>query len=344
MIKTIVFVVIAAVFLCFAGKYMFSSKENWKHAADLPEKFNVDCVAVNNDGLGIIGGHLDTLPSQTSLRERMSNRKAILWRLEGEILEKTYEAKGYIVAIQYADSHWFVIAGTLKASGSGTDYRLVVSSDNARSWNEEGEIPALSIVQTVPISTSLIYIFGAKTFMGTEDGGKSWNTLPYPYVAEGRGFKDSIGASYEGSLLAFDAGLAEMKHGSLTWNSILPEQYQVEAVNDPFLTAVINEKLYLFKREGLEVKEISNLPYDKFPFKIAVDDNTVRILTQPRSPEKLGFFSGGLNRVLLRSDNGGKSWKNQKLGSIQKADISGANAGIGVDIRRRVFSTFGSKK
>jgi len=336
MIKTIVFLFIAAIFLYFAGNNMFRTKESWRHVADLPENFNEDCVSVNNDGLGIIGGNLDTF--------LLSKQKAILWRLEGEVLEKTYEAKGYIVAIQHADSHWFVIAGTLKAPGPGTDYRLLVSSDNASTWNEAGGIPAISIVQIVPINPSLIYVFGTETFMVTEDGGKSWSTLQYPGVAEGRGFKDSIVPSHEGTLLAFDAGLEEMEHGSDTWKIILDKKYHIEAINDPFFTAVVNEKLYLFKRDGLEVKEISNLPYDRFPFRISVNDNTVRILTQPRSPEKLGFFSGGLGRVLLRSDNRGRSWKNQKLGSIQKADISGANIGIGVDIRRRIFSTIGRKK
>ena len=92
------------------------------------------------------------------------------------------------------------------------------------------------------------------------------------------------------------------------------------------------------------LRKSANYLFDRYPVKIAVNDKTVRILTHPRDPEKLGFFSGGLDRKMLTSDNGGRSWRQRGLKSIQKADISGASAGVGVDIRNRVFSTHVGEK
>jgi hypothetical protein len=45
------------------------------------------------------------------------------------------------------------------------------------------------------------------------------------------------------------------------------------------------------------------------------------------------------NRVLLRSDDGGKSWTSRGLGSIPKADLRGAHLDLGVNvISRGIFS------
>ena len=175
--------------------------------------------------------------------------------------------------------------------------------------------------------------------MVTEDGGKSWNRLPIPTVAARRGFAESIALAQDGGLIAFGSGLMLMRPGASIWGRVLTDEYSVEAVTDPFVAAVVNEKVQLFRRTEQGVSKVSELPGDRLPVRIATEGKTVRIITHPRNPEKLGFGRGGLNRILFRSDDAGGSRKSQGLKFIQKGDISGSRAGLGVDIRNSVFSS-----
>ncbi len=169
--------------------------------------------------------------------------------------------------------------------------------------------------------------------------GGLWNLLPFPEVANNGSSTESIALARDGGLLAFGSGLMLMRPGASTWDRILAGAYKVEAVSDPFLAAVVDEKLQLFRRDGQGVLKISELPEDRLPVRIAAEDETIQIITHPRYPEKSGFFSGGLDRALLKSNDEGKSWTTQSLKSIQKADISGAHLGMGVDTRKAVYST-----
>ena len=40
-----------------------------------------------------------------------------------------------------------------------------------------------------------------------------------------------------------------------------------------------------------------------------------------------------------RSDDGGRSWNSRNLKSIQKADIAGLDAGLGISIRNAIYSS-----
>lgn len=292
----------------------------------------------------MIGGYSGGDSTEASLMDTLAHRRSILWRLEEKSLEKVYESDGWAHAVHHADGHWFAVVAAKTASGTGSDYRLITSYDRGRTWNTVGKIPAISISQILAVNSTLIYVFGANTFLETEDSGKSWNMLSYPEVTEGKGFKGCISKDKDGKIYAFSAGLMELQPETKSWKSILPGYKDVEAVSDTYFTAVVNKKLKLFRKKHQDVTEISELPYKRLPVKITDEDKTVRILTHPRAPEELGFFKGGLDRKLLRSDNGGRSWKTIGLRSIQIADISGANAGVGVDIKKRVFTTIVGKK
>ena len=209
---------------------------------------------------------------------------------------------------------------------------MLGSLDGARTWQDRGNIPAKSAVQVLVANASTIYVFGADTLLATTDGGQNWHTLPMPAAATSREFTEAIALGQDGSLLAFGSGLMHLSPGTTTWEWVLPGQYTVEAVSDPYVAAVIDQKLQLLRRTAQSAAEIGELPYDRQPVRIAFGGETIRILTTPRDPESHGFFGGGLNRVLLRSDDGGKSWTSQGLGSIQKADLRGAHFGLGVDV------------
>ena len=108
MFKVLILLISIIFALFFFGNGWFKSGEKWYHVADLPEKFTVECVSVGDNGLRLIGGYYNTLPSDASLTARMTHRKALLWRLEGKTLEKVYEEKGYIIADyqEYLESKW----------------------------------------------------------------------------------------------------------------------------------------------------------------------------------------------------------------------------------------------
>jgi hypothetical protein len=323
----------------FLGSCWARHGEKWNHIADLPSGFSVRAVAVSDDGVGAIGGYFEKGSDAGTVEEQIADEVAAIWRVEGTHVEKVYQSRGWIQALNGSGPNWCAVASALKPTGSGSRYRLLRSLDQARTWQDVGNIPAKSIVQVLVASASTIYVFGADTLLATTDGGQSWNALPMPAAATSREFTEAIALAQDGRLLAFGSGLMRLSPGTKTWDWVLPGQYTVEAVNDPYVAAVIGQKARLLRMTAQSAAEIGELPYDRQPERIAFGGDTIRIFTTPRDPASQGFFGGGMNRVLLRSDDGGKSWTSQGLSSIQKGDLRGIHLGLGVDaFRQGVFS------
>jgi hypothetical protein len=324
----------------FLGSCWSGHGEKWNHIADLPSGSSVRAVAVSDDGVGAIGGYFENGSAAGTAEEQVADEVAAIWRVEGKRVEKVYQSRGWIQALNGSGPNWCAVASALKPTGSGSRYRLLRSPDQARTWQDAGNIPAKSIVQVLVASASTIYVFGAAdTLLATTDGGQNWNPLPMPAAATSREFTAAIALGQDGSLLAFGSGLMRLSPGTKTWDYVLPGQYTVEAVSDPYVAAVIDQKLQLLRRTAQSAAEIGELPYDREPERIAYGGDTIRIFTTPRDPASQGFFGGGMNRVLLRSDDGGKSWTSQGLGSIQKADLRGTHLGLGADaLSQGVFS------
>lgn len=314
-----------------------SGGEDWRKMGELPGFFNVETVGVDRNGLGIIGGYVDRAGTETPVEQRMMRRAAVVWRLENRHLEKVYAGDGWISSVDGEGDRWLAVAGALSGSGPGAINRLLASSDRARTWVDAGQVPLRGTVRVYSRSSARIYLANANSLQLSTDQGRSWSALPFPKVAERWGFQDWLALNEDGSLLAFGDGLMAMKPGASTWDTILGADYQVEAVCAPFVAAVVAGKALLFRMAPGGVVKIGELPAERLPKRIAAEGGVIRILTHPRNPEKLGFFGGGLNRELVRSADGGKSWRPQDLGSVQKADIAGSQSGLGVDVKNRVF-------
>lgn len=324
---------VLGVAMLFLGSCWTSHKERWNRLTDLPQGFTVENVALSDDGVGAIGGYFENGSDAGTVEEQIGGQVAAIWRVEGTRVEKVYQSRGWIRTLNGSGPNWCAVASTLKPTGSGSRYRLLRSLDRARTWQDAGNIPAKSIIQVMVASASTIYVFGAAdTLLATTDGGQNWNTVPMPVAATSREFTEAIARAQDGSLLAYGSGLMRLAAGTKTWDWVLSGQYTVEAVSDPYVAAVIDQKVQLLRRTAQSAVEIGELPHDRHPVRIAFDGETIRILTVPRDPDRQGFFGGGMNRVLLRSDDGGKSWTSQGLSSIQKADLRGAHLGLGVDI------------
>lgn len=324
----------------FLGSCWTRHEEQWRHVADLPPGFTVDSVAVSDDGVGAIGGYFENGSDAGTVEEQISGQVAAIWRVEGSRVEKVYQSAGWIRTLNGLGPNWCAVASALKPTGSGSRYRLLRSLDQARTWQDAGNIPAKSIVQVLVASASTIYVFGAAdTLLATTDGGRNWSAMPMPAAATSREFTEAIALAQDGSLLAFGSGLMRLSPGTRTWDWVLSGRYTVEAVSDPYVAAVIDQKVQLLRRTAQSAAAIGELPHDRHPERIAFGGESVRILTTPRDPESQGFFGGGMNRVLLRSEDGGKSWTSQSLGSIQKADLRGTRLGLGADaISQGIFA------
>jgi hypothetical protein len=318
--------------MLFFGSCGTRRGEKWRHVADLPQGFTEEYVAISDDGVGAIGGHFDTHPDAATAEEQVAGQTAAIWRVEGTRVEKVFESPGWLRALNGSGPNWCAVASALHPTSSGTRYRVLRSLDGARTWQDLENIPAKSAVQVLVANASTIYVFGADTLLATTDGGQNWHTLPMPVAAMSREFTEAIALGQDGSLLAFGSGLMRLSPGTKTWDWVLSGQYTVEAVSDQYVAAVVGQKVQLLRMTAQSAAEISELPHDRQPVRIAFGGATIRILTVPRDPETLGFFGGGLNRAALRSDDGGKSWTSQSLGYIQKADLRGAHLGLGVDV------------
>lgn len=160
------------------------------------------------------------------------------------------------------------------------------------------------------------------------------NTIPPEHM---NFYVGSAAIADNGDLLAFGEGLMRMSFEEASWQRILPAQYKVDAVGEPFLIAEVDGRVQLLRLTQQGVSVIGEFPEDRYPMRIVANEETIRVLTRLRDPSAAGLFFGGLGRALFRSEDGGSSWKATRLGAVQIADIAGERAGIGITIRNRVF-------
>jgi hypothetical protein len=247
-----------------------------------------------------------TEPTAGALSERMRARRAVLHRVTAAGLERLYEGLGWVQAM---DCHGLVCAAlgaTLKASGSGSDYHLLVSTDGGKTWKLRGLVPATSATQVLAVSADEFWVLGAYYLGRTSDGGASW-TEP-PLDGERNPHAERLRRTERGVAL-LGKGLTLTQDGGATWKSEASSTTaRLVDVDGAYVVAVDAGQAKVGERKGAEVRWLSPLPSGREPLRLTVEGTTLRVLTRNADPSK------GVEPAVHVSEDGGKSWSTQKHG------------------------------
>jgi hypothetical protein len=295
-------------------------EKDWERLGELPEGLKVGAVAASREGFGLIGAVVE--PSGGTLLERMRGRRARLHRVAAGAVTKTWEGPGWIQALDCNGALGVAIGGTLKPSGSGSDYHLLVSADGGREWQARGPVGAPSLGQVLAISADEVWVLGAWFLGRTADGGATWTELELegernPYAERLR--------RVEGGVALLGRILSLTTDGGATWSQLDVGATRVMDIDGAFVAAIVEGQARVGERQGNEVRWLEPLPAGREPLRLAAAEGVLRLLTRGTDPSK------GVDLALHQSEDGGRTWSHHALPLGPLVDIAGREWGVGVD-------------
>lgn len=305
-------------------------EKDWERLGELSEGLKVGAVATSREGYGLIGAVEE--PPGISLLERMRARRARLYRAAAGAVTMTWEGPGWIQALDCHGALAVAIGGSLKPSGSGSDYHLLVSTDGGREWQGRGLVGAPSLGQVLAVSEQELWVLGAFFLGRTMDGGATWTELELegernPHAERLR--------RVEGGVALLGRTLAVSTDGGATWSHLDVGAARVVDVDGAFVAAVVDGQARVGERQGSEVRWLEPLPPGREPLRLVATEGVLRLLTRGVDPSK------GAEPALHVSEDGGRTWSSHSLPLGPQVDIAGPEWGLGVDIRGGLHGRMG---
>lgn len=301
-------------------------EKEWEKLGELSNGRRAGVVAASRDGFGLVATVTEPATG-TTLPERMRLRRAHVHRVTGSGMTEVYEGPGWIQALDCRGPVCAAIGATLKASGTGTDYHLLMSEDAGRAWQERGPVDALSVSQVLAVSPTEVWVLGAGYLGRTLDGGATWKELTLegernPAVEKLR--------REEGGVALLGHGLALTTDGGATWTREPMGGARVYDVSGPYEVAAVEGAVRIGERQGEDVRLLASLPEGREPLKLGAAEGVVRLLSRNADPSK------GVDLALHFSEDGGASWSHRPLPLGPPTDIAGLY-GLGVDAQGHVL-------
>ncbi|OJT18765.1 neuraminidase [Archangium sp. Cb G35] len=305
-------------------------EKDWEKLGELSEGLKAGAVAASREGFGLIGAVAE--PPGISLLERMKARRAQIHRAAAGAVTKTWEGPGWIQALDCHGALGVAIGGSLKPSGSGSDYHLLVSTDGGQQWQGRGVVGAPSLGQVLAVSEREVWVLGAYFLGRTTDGGASWMELELegernPHTERLR--------RVEGGVALLGRTLSVSTDGGSTWSQLNVGAARVVDVDGAFVAAVVDGQARVGERQGSEVRWLEPLPLGREPLRLVASEGTLRLLTRGVDPSK------GPDPALHVSEDGGRTWASYSLPLGPQVDIAGREWGLGVDIRGGIYGRVG---
>jgi hypothetical protein len=305
-------------------------ERDWEKLGELSEGLKVGAVAVSREGFGLIGARVE--PSGGNLLERMRGRRAQLHRVAAGAAMKTWEGPGWIQALDCNGALGVAIGGTLKPSGSGSDYHLLVSTDGGREWRTRGLVGAPSLGQVLAISDQELWVLGAWFLGRTVDGGATWTEL----ALEGeRNPHTERLRRVDGGVALLGRTLSLTTDGGATWSQLDVGAARVVDLEGSFVAALVDGQARVGERQGNEVRWLEPLPAGREPLRLAATEGVLRLLTRGTDPSK------GTDLALHQSEDGGRTWSHHSLPLGPQVDIAGREWGLGVEVGGAIYGRVG---
>jgi hypothetical protein len=303
-------------------------EKDWERLGALSEGLKVGAVATSREGFGLIGAVVE--PPGISLLERMKARRAQIHRAAAGSVTKTWEGPGWIQALDCHGALSVAIGGSLKPSGSGSDYHLLVSTDGGREWRARGPVGAPSVGQVLAVSPEELWVLGAWFLGRTTDGGATWTEVEL--VGERNPHTERL-RRVEGGVALLGRGVALSQGAS--WSRQDVGATRVVDVDGSHVAAVVDGQARVGERQGPEVRWLEPLPQGREPLRLVASEGVLRLLTRGVDPSK------GADPALHVSEDGGRTWASYSLPLGPQVDIAGREWGLGVDIRGGVYGRVG---
>ncbi len=301
------------------------AEKDWERLGELAEGLRAGAVAASREGFGLVGAMVE--PTAGTLPDRMRARRAQLHRVTAKALERVYEGPGWIQALDCHGNLCAALGATLKASGAGSDYHLLLSTDGGKQWNVRGPVSAPSASQVLVVSATEAWVLGAYFLARTADGGATWTEVALE--GERNPHMERLRRTERGVALLAKA-LFHTHDGGGAWSRELSGNARLVDLDGSYLLAVENGQGRVGERRIGEVRWLAPLPAGRDPVRLAVAGQVLRVLTRGADPGK------GVDAAMHVSEDGGKTWSTHKLGVGPHMDIAGPH-GLGTDMRGRVF-------
>jgi hypothetical protein len=306
-------------------------EKDWERQGELPEGTKIGAVAASRDGFGLVDAIEE--PEAEGLLERMRGRRTRLLRAAAGSFTPTWEGPGWVQALDCDGPLCAAIGATLKPSGSGSDYHLLVSTDGGLQWETRGQVDAPSVGQVLVVSAQEVWVLGA-SFLGlTTDGGASWTELEME--GERNPHAERLRRVEGGVSLLGPGGLGVSRDGGASWTFLDLEGLRLVDVDDSFVVAVAEGVVRVGERQGDDIRWLPPLPEGREPLRLVAEEDVLRVLTRAADPAR------GVDLAIHRSEDGGQTWSHHPLPLGPRVDIAGREWGIGVDPRGAVYGRVG---
>ncbi len=306
-------------------------EKDWERLGALSEGLKVGVVAASREGFGLVGAVAE--PSAGALLERMRGRRAQLHRVSAGSVTRTWEGPGWIQALDCNGSLGVAVGATLKPSGSGSDYHLLVSTDGGLEWQTRGPVGAPSLAQVLALSANEVWVLGAWFLGRTTEGGASWTEVE---LAGERNPHTERLRRIEGGVALLGKGISLTTDGGASWRQQdVVGASRVVDVDGAFVAAVVEGQARVGELQGSEVRWLEPLPNGREPLRLVSAEGVLRLLTRSADPTR------SADLALHQSEDGGRTWSNHSLPIGPQVDIAGREWGVGVDVSGAVYGRMG---